>query len=171
MKEDKSQDNIILIGFMGSGKSTLGKWISRNIHMDFLDTDEYIEAKQNCSINEIFKTQGEAAFRDMETQVLRDLIQNVHHTVISVGGGLPVRQENQELLKQLGTTYYLQTSVEELVRRLIGDTTRPLLSGGDIRSKIENLMTTRESLYKEAADQIISTDGKTFYEIYGIMCR
>lgn len=171
MDDAMTTDNIILIGFMGSGKTTLGKWISRYAHMNFLDTDEYIEKQQNCSIKQIFATEGEQAFRDMETQVLRELIADVHHTVIAVGGGLPVREENRKLLRNLGTTYYLQTSVDELVHRLLGDATRPLLAGGNVKDKIENLMSAREFLYKEAADQIISTDHKTFSEIYGIMCK
>lgn len=166
--------NIILIGFMGCGKSTFGKWLAHKQQMDFLDTDEFIEKLEGCTINEIFKKQGEAYFRDLETKVLRMLLGKeeemgkglIKSTVISVGGGMPVREENQKLLKQIGKVVFLDTSVDELVRRLKGDETRPLLQGEDLKGRIENLMDARLDIYEDTADIIVGTDGKTMYEIY-----
>ena len=147
---------IILIGFMGSGKTTFGRWISTSHSMKFIDTDEYIEKKYNKLIKDIFRESGEEAFRNMETQAVRELADSCDNCVISVGGGLPVRDINRRLLKELGIVVYLKTEVDELVKRLSKDTSRPLLAGGNLREKIESLMTAREALYKDAADVIVS---------------
>ena len=159
-------DNIILIGFMGCGKTTFGTWIAKNKKMDFCDTDALIVEKEKKSINDIFSENGEPYFRELETEIVKDLIKSRHNTVVSVGGGLPLKSENRELLKKLGTVVYLRTSVEELTKRLAGDTTRPLLAGGNIREKITHLMDMRLSDYLDAAEVIIDTDGRSFNEMY-----
>lgn len=165
--------NIILIGFMGCGKTTFGKWLSDRQQMDFLDTDELIEKIEKRSINEIFATDGEGYFRELETKVLRMLLGEedseyrlIKSTIISVGGGLPVREENQVLLHKLGKVIFLDTTVDELVKRLSGDTTRPLLKGDDLRGKIESLMEKRLDIYDDTADIIVGTDGKNLNEIF-----
>ena len=160
------KNNIILIGFMGSGKTTFGRWITRTHNMEFLDTDEYIENKYNKLIKDIFRDSGEETFRDMETQAIKELAQVCDNCVISVGGGLPVREVNRSLIKELGIVVYLEASVDELVKRLSKDTSRPLLAGGNLREKIESLMTAREALYKDAADVIVKTDGRRFEDMY-----
>ena len=159
------KNNIILIGFMGSGKTTFGRWISTSHSMKFIDTDEYIEKKYNKLIKDIFRESGEEAFRNMETQAVRELADSSDNCVISVGG-LPVRDINRRLLKELGIVVYLKTEVDELVKRLSKDTSRPLLAGGNLREKIESLMTAREALYKDAADVIVKTDGRRFEDMY-----
>jgi len=166
---NKESGNIILIGFMGSGKTTFGQWISKSYSMDFLDTDEYIERKSGRIIKDIFAESGEEVFRDMETDTVKELGNTTKKTIISVGGGLPVRQVNRELLRNLGCVVYLQTSEDELVKRLQSDTTRPLLAGGDLRDKIKSLMAAREALYLDAADVVLDTDGKTFEQMYSII--
>ena len=158
--------NIILIGFMGSGKTTFGRWISTSHSMKFIDTDEYIEKKYNKLIKDIFRESGEEAFRNMETQAVRELADSCDNCVISVGGGLPVRDINRRLLKELGIVVYLKTEVDELVKRMSKDTSRPLLAGGNLREKIESLMAAREALYKEAADIIVKTDDRRFEDMY-----
>ena len=130
--------------------------------MEFLDTDEYIENKYNKLIKDIFRDSGEETFRDMETQAIKELAQVCDNCVISVGGGLPVREVNRSLLKELGIVVYLEASV----KRLSHDNTRPLLAGGHLREKIESLMTAREALYKDAADVIVKTDGRRFEDMY-----
>lgn len=162
----KMLDNIILIGFMGCGKTTFGTWIAKNKKMDFCDTDALIVEKEKKSINDIFSENGEPYFRELETEIVKDLIKSRHNTVVSVGGGLPLKPENRELLKKLGMVVYLRTSVEELTKRLAGDTTRPLLAGGNIREKITHLMDMRLSDYLDAAEVIIDTDGRSFDEMY-----
>lgn len=151
---------------MGSGKTTFGEWISLNKKMDFLDTDECIVKRQKRTINEIFATDGEVFFRNLETELIKELTESTNNTVISVGGGLPVREENRKILKQLGTVVYLRTTQEELVNRLKADTQRPLLKGGDLREKIQSLMNSRESLYLDAADVIVDTDNRKFEDMY-----
>lgn len=161
-----SNDNIILIGFMGSGKSSVGHWMAENVNMSFLDTDNYIEEKENCSIQQIFKEKGEEYFRNLETKTLKDLQQKLSNTVISVGGGIPVKKENRELLKKLGTVVYLRASKETLIKRLKNDNTRPLLAGGNIEQKINDLMNAREAFYIEAGDVCVDTDDKKLEQIY-----
>lgn len=129
-------NNIVLIGFMGCGKTTFGKWIAKHHGMDFIDTDDYIESVQKRSINEIFADKGEEYFRDLETQTIKKLAESVNNSVISVGGGLPVRECNRTLLKKLGKVIFLDTSIDELEKRLSKDTKRPLLAGGKVRDKI-----------------------------------
>ena len=161
--------NIVLIGFMGSGKTSLGKYMSGQ-NFNFIDTDEYIEKKENRRISEIFDSEGEEYFRDAETSVLNELIaKNIHNTVISVGGGLPVREINRKLLKELGMTVYLRTTIDSLEKRLSNDRTRPLLKNGNIRDKITELMNAREDIYLETAEYIVDTDDKTLPEIYSLI--
>lgn len=151
--------NIVLIGFMGAGKTTYGKWLAKQKNMVFLDTDEMIVEKKGMSINDIFSKYGEAYFRDLETKVLREIIESgADNIVLSVGGGLPVREENRRLMKSIGNVIYLKASIDTLCERLARDTTRPLLKGGDLRDKITGLMEKRQAIYEEAATRIIETD-------------
>lgn len=158
--------NIILIGFMGAGKTTFGKWLARQKAMDFLDTDEMIETEQNMSINKIFEKKGEAYFRELETALLERLLwEKLDNVVLSAGGGLVMREQNRELAARLGEVVYLKASVDTLCSRLTGDTARPLLAGGSMREKIEGLMEKRESVYEAAAARCIDTDGLSFEDI------
>lgn len=158
-------NNIVLIGFMGSGKTTLGQWMSQVVNLAFVDTDEYIEKKTQRRIKDIFAEEGENYFRDLETHVLREL-SGRKDTVISVGGGLPVREINRALMRELGMVVYLRASKETLIKRLSGDTTRPLLAGDNLEDKIDKLMAARKEIYLDAADIIIDTDDKSLEEIY-----
>jgi shikimate kinase len=164
-----NKDSIVLIGFMGSGKTTLGKWIAENQGYIFVDTDELIETEEGRTINEIFATDGEEYFRNLETEVIGRLAEDDRKLVISVGGGLPVRDENRKLMRRAGRVVYLNTGVDELERRLKGDTTRPLLAGSDLRKKITDLMEKRERLYLDAADVVVDTENRTFEEIYHLI--
>ena len=163
-------NNIILIGFMGSGKSTLGTYMENKGYI-LIDTDECIEKDMGTPISEIFATKGEEYFRNLETEFIRTLIdKKTDKAVVSVGGGLPMREENRTLLKALGKVVYLRTTVDTLVNRLTGDTKRPLLQGGDLRQKITALFEKREEIYENLADVIIDTDNCSLEEIYiGIM--
>ena len=158
--------NLVLIGFMGCGKTALGRWISQNVNMSFYDTDEYIVSKQNREIVDIFATDGETFFRDLETEAIKEMSEKITDSVISVGGGLPLREENRELLKKLGIVVYLRATQDTLVKRLDNDTKRPLLAGKDIRGKINELMIQREHIYENAAQIIVDTDDRTLEKIY-----
>lgn len=161
------KSNLILIGFMGSGKSTLGKWISNKENMTFYDTDEYIEQRERRKIKDIFASDGELFFRDLETKAIQEMCDKLTNSVISVGGGLPIRPENQSLLQKLGIVVYLRTKEDTLIRRLQNDNTRPLLMGSDISEKIHSLMLQRESIYMGASDIIVDTDNQSFQQVYG----
>lgn len=159
--------NIILIGFMGCGKSSIGKYMSKRRRYRLIDTDSYIEEKQGREIGEIFSSDGEETFRQMETDCLRELIEMTDsELVVAVGGGLPMREVNRELLHKLGTIVYLRTSIDTLEERLKGDTKRPLLQGGELRAKIENLFAQRENTYVELADIIVDTDNCSYAEVF-----
>lgn len=172
-----AKNKVILTGFMGCGKSTIGRILAEKRGQEFLDTDRYIEQKQGRSISDIFATQGEEVFRDMETEALRELIQKQEPMVIALGGGLPiggnlygeepVRQRallrgerNRELLAELGYVFYLKITPGEVYRRLKGDTTRPLLQTEDPYARITELLQQRDVWYEKCADEIITVEGK-----------
>ena len=159
--------NIVLIGFMGSGKTTIGKSLEEKTDMVFVDIDELIEAYEGCKISEIFADKGEAYFRRLEKETLKNLLESTDNKVISTGGGIVTNQENIPLLKQLGKVFYLRIKPETVVERLEGDKTRPLLIGEDKLVKVEQLMTDRKELYEMAADKTIDTDGLSVSEIVG----
>lgn len=153
--------NVILIGYMGCGKSTIGKRISFLFHMPYIDTDKWIEKEQNMTVSRIFDEKGEAAFRDMETACLHAMTENKQDYIIAVGGGLPMRKENRALLGKLGTVVYLRAKPETIYERLKDDTTRPLLQGEDPFGKICGMIKQRGPVYEEAADIIVDVDNKT----------
>lgn len=157
--------NIILIGFMGCGKSTVGIRLSYKLRRIVEDTDKLIEKKAGMSIKEIFATKGESAFREMETGCLRELLLTREEKIISTGGGLPMKRENHPLLKELGTVVYLQISPECVWERLKNDTIRPLLQCDDPFAKIKDLLAMRAPLYEEAADIVVNVDGKDMEEV------
>ncbi len=154
--------NVILIGFMGCGKSTIGIKLSYRLRRPLLDTDKMIEKEENRAISDIFATDGEGHFRDLETQCLKKLIQTEKNQIISVGGGLPIREENHTLLKELGTVVYLRAKPETIYERVKYDTTRPLLQGKNPQEKIRILMGQRTAIYEKVADVIIYVDEKDF---------
>lgn len=179
------KNNIILIGYMGCGKSTIGRQVARKLNASFLDTDAWIEEKEGVTISEIFVTKGEPYFRDKETECLKNLLKeeeteygkDVHEElsregeeekkiyVISVGGGLPVREENQKLLKQLGHVIYLKANPDTIYERIKGDTTRPLLQTENPLQKIREMMLSREEKYQAVAHEVLAVDGKSIGKI------
>ncbi len=159
------KNNIILIGYMGCGKTTLGKKLSYRERIALLDTDKRIEQKQKKTINEIFDEEGEPAFRQMETECLKEFLDYSDRYVISVGGGLPMKEENRTLMKQLGTVIYLKAEPDTIYERLKNDTTRPLLRGDNPQEKIRTMIEMRNPYYEEAADAIVSVDCKSFEDI------
>ena len=157
--------NVILIGFMGCGKSTVGLKLSYRLRKSVIDTDKEIERTEKRSISDIFQAEGEAYFRDKETECLKKLLKTSSNQIISVGGGLPMREVNRQLLHQLGQVVYLRAKAETIYDRLKYDTTRPLLQGENPQEKIRSLMAQREQNYEEASDIIIDVDGKDFEQI------
>ena len=159
------KDNIVLIGFMGSGKSTVGKALAERNSMNFIDTDEYIENKAGMSIADIFEKMGEDEFRKIETETLIELRDNLSNTVLATGGGMPLRHENAFLLKEIGRVFYLTAANRVIYDRVKEDTKRPLLQCDDPYSKICDLMKERRPLYEKACDAMIDTNSNDLEEV------
>lgn len=167
--------NIILVGYMGSGKTTVGKNLSRLLNAEFVDTDEQIEKQQGRSISEIFASDGETAFRDMETEYLKAYLKECdnkeRNAIISTGGGMALREVNQELLKKIGRVFYLKVNPETVYERIKGDTKRPLLQCENPLEKITQMLSERELYYQNTANEVIQVDNKKQNEIAEIICK
>jgi len=153
--------NIILIGFMGSGKTTVGVKLSWKLKMPVEDTDKLIEKHTGRSISDIFAQEGESGFRSMETDLLKEISQRNYARILSVGGGTPINPVNRQLLKKCGTVIYLRVKPETVYDRIKGDSTRPLLQCENPLQKICTLMEARKEAYEECADIIIDVDKLT----------
>lgn len=166
----KNEKNLVLIGFMGSGKTSVGLKLSYKLKMPVEDTDKLIERREGKSIRQIFEEEGEEVFRKKETELLGELADRQGKVIYSVGGGTPVREENRKLLRQLGTVVYLQISPETVYERLKGDTTRPLLQCENPLEKIRELIESRKEAYESCADIIIAVDLLDMEEILEQIC-
>lgn len=152
-------ENIILTGYMGSGKTTVGKKVAKLKNYTFVDTDEMIVEQQKRSIKEIFAEDGEQTFRDLETTLLRQLVdEKREYMVISTGGGMPLREENRKLLSKLGKVVYLKASPATIYDRIKGDTARPLLQCANPMKRIEEMLAAREPMYEEGAVLIVNVN-------------
>lgn len=140
----------------GSGKSTVGRQLSRRLQLPFFDCDHVIEQRLGCSIREFFAREGEGAFRDIEEQVLAELAQGPT-AVVATGGGAVLRAANREHLRAAGQVMYLRSTPEELYRRLRHDTQRPLLQVADPMAKLREMFALRDPLYREAAHFVVET--------------
>lgn len=149
--------SIYLVGFMGSGKTSIALALKDKLGWKSQDTDELIKEEYHQSIPTIFKDKGEQVFRDYETAILKKT--NQKQTVIATGGGIIERKENREFLKQHGIVIFLDTSWEEIVKRLSDDGSRPIWSNKNMDKK--KLLKERLPKYKEVADIIIKTDQKS----------
>lgn len=159
------KNNWILIGYMGCGKSTVGRRLSEAFNQEFVDTDALIEQSQEMTISEIFKQKGENYFRNLETELLRKLLEKDGEYVISVGGGLPLREENRRLLQELGQVIYLKAVPDTIYNRIKGDVTRPLLQTDNPKARIIEMLGEREEKYLAAAHNIVIVDEKNISQI------
>lgn len=164
-----NMNNISLIGFMGSGKTSVGKELAKLLpDMELIDLDSYIEAMSGRTISEIFETEGEAAFREMEKSALEDIFLTGDLTgssyILSLGGGTVTSEACRRMIRRNSTCFYLKASIDTLVSNLEtwpGD--RPMLKGGNsLRSRVEELMTTRGPIYEKTAHHIIKVDGNDY---------
>ena len=160
----KERKNIILVGLMGSGKTTVGKQLSKTLSKKFIDTDHLIEQRTGVDISTIFELEGEDGFRLRETHLLEGLL-NQKDLVIASGGGIILSQLNRKLLKKLGLVFYLKANCDDLTNRLKNDKSRPLIKNVDIRIKMQDLLNERDTLYDSVADYIIETKGKRAIDI------
>ena len=153
--------NIVLCGMMGSGKTTIGIKIAEITGRRWYDTDGVIADKYG-KISDIFEYYGEAHFRKLETEIIRDLAQK-DNLILSTGGGLVLKPENNAMLKKNGKIVFLRASLDTLAKRLKVDGTRPLLqtSTESIRDRLAKLMKERSPIYEGVADAVVDVDGKT----------
>jgi len=158
------QRNIILTGFMGTGKSTIGRNLSQTFGYPLIDTDQMIVEQQGRSIPQIFKDDGEPAFRTLETALLRALFKHSGH-IISTGGGIIGSAENRRLLHELGYVVWLRASPAEILNRTSRNSNRPLLNNKDPEGTIRRLLKIRNPLYQETAHLCIETDQLSFDEV------
>ncbi|MEM1293771.1 MAG: shikimate kinase [Verrucomicrobiota bacterium] len=157
-----------MIGFMGTGKSTVGRKIAESCSFEFVDTDALVVELAGKPITEIFKERGESAFRDLETQALEKAADG-QHRVISTGGGIILRDENRALLQGHGYCVWLRAKPETVYERTCANNDRPLLQGESPRETIERLLSERDSLYRETAHFNVRTDDLVVEDIsYGI---
>ena len=147
---------ISLVGLPGSGKSTVGRQLARRLQLPFFDSDHVIEQRLGLSIREAFERDGEASFRDLEEAVLDELSQNPS-SVISTGGGAVLRAATRERLHARGRVVYLNSTPEEIFRRLRNDVNRPLLQVADPLARLRDLYAVRDPLYRETAHFVIET--------------
>lgn len=152
--------NIILIGPMGSGKTTIGKQLAKQLNMEFVDSDKEIEKHTGASINLIFEIEGESGFRERETRMLEQLCAR-DNSVLATGGGAILAEENRRLLRRHGTVVYLQASIDTQLQRTRSNKNRPLLNTSDPRKRLEELMKVREPIYREEADMIVNADRRS----------
>ncbi len=155
--------NIALIGFMGTGKSSVGHLLAEQLHFTFLDTDALIEARSGKTISAIFSEEGEAAFRKLEAEILAELGSR-KRTVISTGGGLGANEANLASLKEHSLVVCLWASPEKIWERVRGQTHRPLLKEADPLAKIRELLAARERHYKQA-DALLNTEARSVREV------
>jgi shikimate kinase len=156
--------NLVLVGFMGSGKSSVGREIARRWGFQFIDTDTAIRQKYKKSIPDIFASFGEPFFRDEENLALQKL-QNSEHAVIATGGGIVLQPRNHPLLRTLGVVVWLTAGEEVIWERVSRNQNRPLLRTQNPRATISNLMSTRYPLYDALADITVETSGLTHQQV------
>ncbi|MCG5498447.1 shikimate kinase AroK [Ectothiorhodospira variabilis] len=151
------KSNIVLIGPMGAGKSTVGRHLASHLHLPFVDSDREIERRMGVDIPTIFEYEGEDGFRQREAAVIADLCSR-EGIVLATGGGVVMRPENRECLKRCGLVVYLRTSVSVQLRRTARDRNRPLLQTENPRARLEELLRIRDPLYREIAHLVVDTD-------------
>ena len=163
MQNDRRIVNIALIGFMGAGKTSVGRLVADQLHFDYLDTDEIIQARTGRTITEIFSTDGEPAFRKLESELVAELADRTR-IVIATGGGLPTNPANLASLKTHALVVCLWASPEKIWERVKNQTHRPLLHDADPQKKIRELLAAREPFYRQA-DVLLNTELRSVREV------
>jgi len=150
--------NLILVGMMGSGKTTMGRALAKHLGKAFVDSDEEIQQRTGVTIPHIFDIEGETGFRQRETAAIRDLVER-DNMVLATGGGAVLAEQSRELMRQNGIVIYLKANVHDLWQRTRHDRNRPLLQTADPYAKLTELFQQREPLYRQVAD-IVMQSGK-----------
>ncbi|MFP4560526.1 MAG: shikimate kinase [Thiohalorhabdus sp.] len=161
---ESGRGKAILVGPMGSGKSTVGRALAQRLGAELVDLDAVIVERAGRAIPEIFAAEGEAGFRDREQAALEEVAARPGPLVVATGGGVVLREANRRTMAANGTVVYLRADVETLLERTAGDANRPLLQVNDPRAKLEALQAEREPLYRQA-HLIVDTPGRTAQEV------
>ncbi|MDP3014375.1 MAG: shikimate kinase [Candidatus Subteraquimicrobiales bacterium] len=156
--------NIVLIGFMGSGKSSAGQKLAHVLGYEFTDTDALTEERAGKEISEIFNESGEAYFRDLESKVVKEVVLKKNQ-VIACGGGAVLRSQNVTTLREIGIIVYLKTTPAKIYERIKFLKKRPLLNVTDVEKRIINLLAEREKIYETVADIVVDTSNLTVDEV------
>lgn len=156
--------NIVLIGFMGAGKSTVGSALAEKLNFSFVDTDALIEQRSEKKIKDIFTEEGEAAFRKIESQVVKEISAREDH-VIAGGGGVVLDPQNVQALKKNGTIVYLKADPQVILKRIHGTHFRPLLEVPAPEAEIRKLLSAREKIYQEVADVVVDTSNLSVEDV------
>ena len=156
-------ENLALIGFMGTGKSSVGRLVAHLLHFTFLDTDKVVEARAGKTISEIFEQDGEPAFRDWEGKIVQELTHRTK-TVIATGGGLPANEANLASLKTHALVVCLWASPETIYERVRAHAHRPLLNNSDPQASIRELLSSREPFYRQA-DVLVNTERRSVHDV------
>ena len=160
-----TNSHIALVGLPGSGKSTIGRYLSRRWSMPFVDVDVAIEEQIKCTIREFFAREGEASFRDVEQEVLARLLASSRKMVIATGGGAVLKSENRAQLAAHAQVVYLSASPHEIARRLQRDTQRPLLQVDNPLQRLLDLHAVRDPLYRDVADFVVAGAGLSAVQV------
>lgn len=159
----KRKPNIVLVGFMGTGKTSVGRRLASQLRMRYVDTDDVIEQESGRRISDIFSEDGEPAFRELESEAVRK-VSKMRNQVISTGGGVVLKKANMKKLKRNGVVFCLTATAEEIYRRVGHQTHRPLLQTPDALAKIRTMLAERHPYYAQA-DYMVKTTGRSFGEI------
>ena len=158
-------NNIVLVGPMGSGKTTIGRRLAEKLKVDFYDADHEIIDKTGVSIDHIFDIEGEDGFRKRESKAIKELC-NKSNIVLATGGGAVLLEENRSIIKKARSVIYLSSSVDQILRRTAKSKTRPLLENStNRRQTISNIIDSRDTFYREVATIIINTNGKKLNQL------
>lgn len=158
-------DNIILVGPMGAGKTTLGRKLAQHLGMSFIDVDEYIEARLGVSVQTIFDTEGEAGFRQREAKMLKAILVEHNQTIIATGGGCVLTESCRQMIAGQRLVIHVDVSIEQQYARLKMDKKRPILQGGCLQKKLETLREQRHAIYQSLADIHLNTDHHSLREL------
>ncbi len=156
--------NVILIGMMGAGKTTVGKLLAQQLGKTFVDCDEEIQHRTGVTITHIFDIEGEAGFRQRETTAIEDLVKR-DNIVLATGGGAVLREQNRESLRKNGVVIYLKSTPGDLWQRTRHDRNRPLLQTADPRAKLKELYAERDPLYTQTADLVMPTGKQNVHNL------